>query len=232
VRQPVKGSTEAGRRREARARETRRRIVDAGLRLFLDRGYVPTTVDAIADQAGVAAATVYQAFGTKVAILTAALDSSIGGDDAPLAVLDRDWVDDARAERDPTRRLRLVVEGAARIAARTAPLKEVMRDAAAAEPTVGELIREDHERRHRTQEGLVELLVEVRPLRAGMERSRAVDVFFAVVNSATYELLVGYCGWTVVEWQKWLVEVLERELFGEDPRRRPSRRDRGSQKAR
>src|SRR2546430_310345 len=65
VREPVKGTTAAGRRREARARETRERIIQAGVRLFLERGYVATTVQAIADEAGVAAATVYQAFGTK-----------------------------------------------------------------------------------------------------------------------------------------------------------------------
>jgi AcrR family transcriptional regulator len=217
VRQPVKGKSEAGRRREERARRTRQRIVEAGLRLFLAQGYVPTTVEAIARAAEVAPATVYQAFGTKQAILAAALDVAVAGDDAPLAVLDRDWVDQAREERDPRRQLRLVVEGAAQIAARTAPLKAVMRDAAAAEPAVRELIHEDHQRRRRTQAGLVDLLTERRPLRAGLDRGRAADVFFAVVNSATYELVVGECGWPVTRWRDWLAELVERELFGVGP---------------
>ena len=68
-----------------------------------------------------------------------------------LAVLDRDWVDDARREKNRGRQLGLIVEGASQIAARTAPLKEILRDAAATEAAARELIREDHERRHRTQ---------------------------------------------------------------------------------
>jgi AcrR family transcriptional regulator len=214
VRQPVKGKTEAGRRREARASQTRQRIISAALQLFLDRGYIPTTVEAIAQEASVAPATVYQAFGTKQAILAAALDANVAGDDEPVAVLDRDWVGDARRQRNPRRQLRLVVAGACGIAARTAPLKEVMRDAAATEPAVRDLVHEDHERRRVTQEGLVRLLVERRSLRAGMDLRRAVDTFFAVVNSFTYQLLVGHCGWTPVQWQDWLVDLLERELFG------------------
>lgn len=214
MREPVAGKTEAGRRREARARQTRQRITSAALQLFLDRGYVATTIEAIAQEASVAPATVYQAFGTKQAILAAALDATIAGDNEPVAVLDRHWVSHARRQRNPKEQLRLVVAGACEIAARTAPIKEVMRDAAATEPAVRDLVREDHERRRRTQEALVRLLAEHRPLRPGLAVHRAVDTFFAVVNSYTYELLVDYCGWTPAQWQDWLVDLLERELFG------------------
>jgi len=41
-----------------------------------------------------------------------------------------------------------------------------------------------------------------------------VDTFFALVNSAMYELLVTQRGWTLSEWQVWIADVLERELFG------------------
>ncbi len=216
MRQPVKGTTDAGRRRESRARDTRRRVIAAGLRLFLDRGYVATTVQAIAEEAGVAPATIYQAFGTKQAILAAALDVTVAGDDASTAVLDRDWVAKARREPDPRRQLHLVMAGACQIAVRTAPLKDVMRDAAATEATAKDLIREDHERRHRTQEALVDLLIQRRPLRTGVDRRCAVDTFFAVVNSATYDLLVTQRGWTTHQWQHWVTGVVERQLFTSD----------------
>ena len=213
MRQPVKGTTEAGRRRESRARETRQRIVEAAVRLFIERGYVPTTVQAIADEAAVAAATIYQAYGTKQAILAAALDVMIAGDDAPLALLKRGWVAEAGGEQDVHRQLRLIVEGAAQVAARTAPLKDVMRDAAATDQAARELLRQDHERRHSTQEALVNLLIERRPLRAGIDHARAVDTFFALVNSHTYDLLVTQRGWTMPQWQDWLIDLIEHELF-------------------
>ena len=52
-------------RRAEKAQETYRRIVEAATRLFLDRGYVPTTIEAIADAADVAVETVYARFRTK-----------------------------------------------------------------------------------------------------------------------------------------------------------------------
>jgi AcrR family transcriptional regulator len=172
-------------------------------------------VHANAGAARVAPATVYQAFGTKHAVLAAALDIMVVGDDASPRVLDQDWVDEVRRETNPDRQLRLVAEGTARIAARTAPIKEVMRDAAATESATRELIREDHEGRYRTQAGLVDLLIENRPLRAGMDRRRAADTYFAIVNSTTYELLVVQRGWTLSEWQAWIADVIERMLFAE-----------------
>lgn len=213
--EPVKGRSEAGRRREERARHTRRRIIDAALRLFLERGYVATTIEAIAHDAGVAPATIYQAFGNKQKILAAGLDIAVAGDHAPVAVLARDWVHRARAESDPHRRLATVVKHACEIAARTAPLKEVMRDAAATEPAVGDLIRQDHERRYLTQQALVDMLIEQRRLRTGVDRRRAVDIFFTLVNSHTYQLMVNHLGRSERQWREWLVRLLDEELFGD-----------------
>jgi AcrR family transcriptional regulator len=182
--------------------------------LFLEKGYAATTVEAMAEAAHVAPATIYQAFGTKHAVLAAALDITVAGDEASLTVLDQDWVEKVRREKNPDHQLRLVAEGTSRIAARTAPIKEVLRDAAATEAAARELIREDHEGRHRTQAALVDLLIENRPLRAGMDQRRAVDTYFAIVNSTTYELLVVQRGWTLSEWQAWIADVIARELFG------------------
>ena len=90
-----------------------------------------TTIEAIAREAGVAPATVYQAFGTKQAVLARVLDVAIAGDAGPEALLDRDWVRQARTDPDPGRQLAQVIAHTSQVAARTAPVKEVMRDAAA-----------------------------------------------------------------------------------------------------
>jgi AcrR family transcriptional regulator len=216
MREPVKGKTEAGRRREERARRTRSRIVDAAITRFLRDGYVATTIETIAGDAGVAPATVYQAFGTKQAILARALDVVVAGDAAPVAVLERDWVARARQEADGRRRLALVVTGAAKTAARTAPIKEVIRDAAARDPAAAELLEQDTARRYATHTALVDLVVEALPLRAGIDRATAAATFFALVNSDTHRLLVGHAGWTTKRWTGWLEQVLERHLFGEE----------------
>jgi AcrR family transcriptional regulator len=216
MREPVKGKSEAGRRREQRARRTRDRIVQAATRLFLERGYVATTVDAIAREAGVAAATVYQAFGTKQAILAAGLDFTIAGDAEPVAVLEREWVRALRGESDRVRRLRLVIQNTTEIAARTAPIKAVMRDAAAVEPSIRDLIHQDHQGRYKTQQALVEVIVGESAGHSGSRGPSAVDTFFTLVNSDTFRLFVGHLGWTIQQWREWLFQLLSHELFDRD----------------
>jgi len=214
VTEPVKGKTDAGRRREERARQRRERVVDAASRLFGERGYVATTIEAIAREAAVAPATVYQAFGTKQAILARILDVTIAGDAGPAALLDRDWVRQAAGLRDPRQRLALVVRHTSQVAARTAPVKEVMRDAAAADPAVRQLLLEDDRRRYLTQRALVDLIIGAGSLRPGCDRDQAAATFFALVNSHGYQLLATQLGWSPDDWQRWLTGVLDRELFG------------------
>src|SRR5512146_1142850 len=50
---------------------TRTVILEAATELFVANGYVATTIERIAAEAGVAPSTVYATFGTKVAILAA-----------------------------------------------------------------------------------------------------------------------------------------------------------------
>jgi TetR/AcrR family transcriptional regulator, regulator of autoinduction and epiphytic fitness len=215
--EPVKGRTEAGRRREERARRRRQRVVDTALRLFLERGYVATTIEAIAREAAVAPATIYQAFGSKQAILARVLDQAIAGDAEPAALLDRDWVKQAARQADSRQRLDLVIQYTSQVAARTAPIKEVMRDAAAGDPAVRQLLYEDDQRRYLTQQTLVEHVIGVGSLRAGCDLDHAVATFFATVNSHCYRLLAGQLGWSPADWQRWLTGVLGRELLGTSP---------------
>lgn len=58
-------------RRERRQRETRARIGEAGLRLFLRDGYEETTLDAIAEEAGISRRTFFSYFRSKDDILLA-----------------------------------------------------------------------------------------------------------------------------------------------------------------
>jgi AcrR family transcriptional regulator len=189
-------------------------VVEAATQLFLEHGYVATTIEAIARAAAVAPATVYQAFGTKQAILARILDVTIAGDADPAALLDRDWVRQAARHQDPRQRLALVVRHTSQVAARTAPVKKVMRDAAAADPAVRQLLLEDDRRRYLTQQALVDLIIGAGSLRPGCDRDQAAATFFALVNSHGYQLLATQLGWSPDDWQRWLAGVLDRELFG------------------
>jgi AcrR family transcriptional regulator len=59
------------------AAETRRRIRDAALELYKERGVAPTTVQAIAERADVARGTVLNHFGSADGLLEAVLDETV-----------------------------------------------------------------------------------------------------------------------------------------------------------
>src|SRR5437667_10340968 len=84
--------------RAAQARATRRAIVDAAARLFTERGYGATTIDAIAEAAGVSRKTVFTSVGGKTEALKLAIDWAIAGDDEPVPIPERPHV---KAALDP-----------------------------------------------------------------------------------------------------------------------------------
>ncbi|GAA2379724.1 TetR/AcrR family transcriptional regulator [Nonomuraea africana] len=57
--------------------ETRSKVFAAAIDLIAEQGYTATTVDAIAERAGVAKGTVFYNFGSKEALFTALLEHSI-----------------------------------------------------------------------------------------------------------------------------------------------------------
>src|SRR5436190_12428506 len=95
-------------RRRAQAAATRRDILADAQRLFERDGYVATTMEAIAAEAGVALKTVYSAFSTKAGLLRALWDVLLKGDthDAPVAA--RAWYREVVEEADPGRQVRLI----------------------------------------------------------------------------------------------------------------------------
>src|ERR1700748_3229468 len=97
--------------RQAQTALTEQRIVAAATELFLADGYVPTTLEAVARRAQVAARTVYVRFGTKAALLKRVVDVAIVGDTQPVDVRGRDWMQQALAA--PTLAERLAASAAA-----------------------------------------------------------------------------------------------------------------------
>ena len=198
--------------RAARARETRRRVVDAALRLFVEHGYMPTTMGAIAQEAGVAVQTLYLSFGSKAAILSSALDVAIVGDDAPVPLLERPWVQQLRAEDDGRRSVVLLCRETARLLCRVAPLHAAIR-AATGDAEVASLLERDQERRYVTERQCVSMLADKLGFDAQLGEARAADIVYGLLSEAVYLLFCVDRGWTVEEWSGWVAETLASQLF-------------------
>src|SRR6476469_1924483 len=130
---PVKRNSGAG-RGQARTRLARRAVVDAARDLFEAHGYAATTIDAISARSDVPAPTVYRLFSSKLGILKALLDTSIAGDDEPVAVADRPDVAAQYAEHDPVRMLAGFAAVTTAINRRTNVVYRVLVGAAGSDP--------------------------------------------------------------------------------------------------
>jgi len=155
-------------RRSAQARRTRVRVLDAARELFIERGYVATTIIAIADRADVSPETVYARFGSKRELLAQLVDLAIAGDvDAP-PLLEQDWVREMRDEPDPHRRVRILARHGRAILERRAAVDEVVRSAAAADPEIGTLWELGREQRFAGQAELLRIVLGATGLRDGL----------------------------------------------------------------
>jgi AcrR family transcriptional regulator len=202
--------------RAARAQETRRRIIDAALRLFVTDGYAPTTMSAIAQEAGVAVQTLYLSFGSKANILAAALDFSIVGDDEPVALIDRPWFQDVCAENDGHRAIARFCNEVAHVFRRVTPLHVAMR-AATGDAEVASLFATDQQNRYNVQREVVAILAGKSGFDVTSGEDRATDIVYALLSEAVYVQLCGDRGWTLEDWTAWIIATLSNQLFPTTP---------------
>src|SRR4051794_7831178 len=106
--------------RAGQARATRRAIVNAAAALFSEHGYGATTVDAIAQAAGVSRKTVFTSVGGKAECLKLALDWAVVGDDEPVPLMERPEIAAQQAEADARKILAMYAAMHADIAGRVA----------------------------------------------------------------------------------------------------------------
>jgi AcrR family transcriptional regulator len=200
-------------RRTEQARATRRAVLDAARRLFVSQGYAATTIEAVAGEAEVSPETVYATFGNKRAVLSDLIDVTIAGDDAPVPILERPWVDAMRTEPDPRRRLRILARNGRLMLDRWADVAAVLASAAAADPKIAELWERNKEQRLTGQRALLRIATEGSTLREGLSREVAADVLFAVGSPEVYRLLVVDRAWSPARFERWYADTLERLLL-------------------
>ena len=183
------------------------------MRLFVTHGYRATRIESIAAEAGVAVQTVYFVFGNKRAILAEGLDVAIAGDDAPVPVLERPWVQAAHAETDPKQAIRLIASRSCQIIRREAPIHAVARGAADSDSEIATLLEQYQALRLMTLSELLRPLVEKGALASGLELARATDVAFAMTSHELHQILVVDRGWTETAWEAWVTDALVAQLL-------------------
>jgi AcrR family transcriptional regulator len=189
------------------------RILDAAQKLFAERGYATSTVEAIAADAGVAVDTVYAAFGSKRGVLQALLNVRVGGDEAELDLLAR--AGPRAVEREPDQRAQLAAfaTDVSAILERARPVDEIIRGAAAVDAEIASLRSEAQAYRYRNMRQLVSWLAAKGPLRDGLTEDDAAAIMWTVTSPEVHGLLRVARGWSAERYGAWLGQSLARILL-------------------
>ncbi len=200
--------------RERQAEESRQRILEAARSLFLKQGYSGTTVDAIAEGAGLSPKTVAGVFGSKIGVLTELVRPSTFGQRYQ-QLLER-----LQTEADPVQRVALTASITCQVYDALAPELDLLRGAASIAPELTELARQVEARRRANQGRLITYLVSRGVLRQGLQPEEATDELWALSSYDLYRLLVVERGWASERYEAWLAHMLLQRLL--DPQAFPS----------
>jgi AcrR family transcriptional regulator len=203
-------------RRAEKARRTRLALIAAATELFAERGYTGTTIEAIAQKAGVARPTVFTSMpGGKPQLLKEARDVAIAGDDEPVPIPQRTWYVQTLAQTDPVVLVRMQSRNNRRILKRVAALEIVIR-AIAADPGLAELAAEARRQRRFGAATITGRLHELGALRPGLTHEAAGDIYYALASPEVFLLLTRDQGWTMAAYEEWLADQLIYALLGRD----------------
>lgn len=200
-------------RGQARTRLARRAVVTAARDLFVARGYAATTIEAISERADVPAATVYRLFSSKLGILKALLDASIGGDDQQVAVQERPAVAPLFGEPDPVKLLTGFAGITTAINERSNDVYRLLTSAASTDPAAAGLLADMQRQRGEGQRRIAHALAAGGQLRDGLRESDAADLIHALMSPEVCGLLVADRGWSFDRYRQWLAATLIQQLL-------------------
>lgn len=209
------GEVVKGAARRDKAEATRRKIVRAAHEAFVAQGYHGATIADIARRAGVAPQTVYFTFHTKPALISAAIDLAVMGEDPPTIPQATGWWAAMAAATRADEALRIFIRGAGPLFARASRLSEVLRAAALTDDEVRRTHLHHEALRRAGYREVVDLLMAKGTLRAGLDREGATDVLLTLVGDATYDAFTSELGWPHERVVAWWAEVVPGVVLGE-----------------
>jgi AcrR family transcriptional regulator len=195
--------------RQARADAQRAAAYDVARELFLRDGYAATTVDSIAQAAGVSAATIYKTYGGKAGVVRGLCERGLAGG-GPVPAETR-----SNALRDGDGHALVAGWGAlvAEVSPRIAPLLLVLRDAAREDADAAALFEEFDAQRLRRMRDNARALMQTGAVRSDVSVDDVRDVLWLASAPELYELLVRRRGWSVKKYARFVGEMMRDALL-------------------
>ena len=201
-------------RRQAQANETQRHILEAARKLFMERGYLGATAEAIAAEAGVSAQTIYAIFKNKKKILVSLMNvSPTTGIEDHTPMHERANVQAVSQEHDQRRQLQMFAQVVANNLEQVAGVFEVMREAAKVEPDFERIIQKLNKQRLEHMTLAVQQIASNGPFRDNMNEAYARDTVWTLTSGEVFLLLTRDRGWSKENYAEWLADMLIRALL-------------------
>ena len=200
--------------RDEQAARTRTRILDAAGELFVERGYARTTVQDVADRAGVARDTVHATFGGKAKLLTSLIDLRLVPDGSVPNITQTPAAQAIKDERDPRKQIEMFAAWITRISTHLRPVFEILRTASAVEPEMAEVFAEMDRFRMQNMQAYARWFAARGPLRVSTRR--AGEIIWTLASPDVARMLCDELGWTQAQHARWLADTLTRSLLPDD----------------
>ncbi len=201
-------------KRRQQAEATRGAIVGAARTLFVANGYAATSIQSIADEAGVAVQTVYAVFKNKRQLLDYLIEAAIvGGADADASGAVSAEVEAIAAEVNPRRRAEMDAAMTRAISERVAPIVRVAQEAAASDPEFATVFEEMKARRRAEMTAMVKVLGAQSGLR--MPGHQAAATLYVLYSPQVADMLMVDYGWSAAKYEKWLADMLYFSLLAD-----------------
>lgn len=191
--------------RQRQALATRTLIIDTSRDLFLEQGYGVTTIEAIAEKAGVAVSTIYAIFKSKRGILRAirqAWHEASGQADIYKSAL---------AQPDAEKRLALAAHATRRQWETGATMISIYKGAAATDVEAANELEISLKGRRTNLNQFIEASDEL--LNPELTNAQAAAIFHALTHEEIYQELVEQSKWSADEYEQWLTHILQQQLL-------------------
>jgi AcrR family transcriptional regulator len=201
-------------RRKVQANETRRHILEAARKLFMERGYAGATAEAIAAEAGVAAQTIYAIFKNKKRLLVGLMNvSPTTGIEDHTPMPERPSVQAVSQERDQRRQLEMFAQVVATNLDQFAVVSQIMADAAKTDPDLQRILQKLKKQRLEHMTLAVEQVAANGPFREKINEGYARDIVWTLTSPEVFLLLTQERGWSKEKYAQWLADMLIRVLL-------------------
>jgi AcrR family transcriptional regulator len=197
------------------AQQTRARILDAARVELRTVGYHAMTISGLARRAEVSPQTIYNAVGSKAAVIKALYDVLLVGDDEPVPMSQRPEFIAVLNQPDATSTIQAYLALGGGLYRRVGELLgNLLADGPGADTELKSFVSTvEHERR--TGNEFIIRHIETRfGLPTDVPAEQTIDVLWTITSFELVDRLVRRCGWSVTEYEKWAADVMTMSIRG------------------